>query len=301
MTTAEVTEKQPRRKFTEEENIAFSKMPNTKSPEQLAEENMAFVYHLVDKEFSRYYRSVGIPREVLVSAGMLGLVKAANRSKYGTFIRYASFWIRYYIYAEIRGYFFIKRQSSYCLKLNKLRREQTKFENENGRKPSYAELAKLTGIPEETVYDVIEFDKHNSTSTFSLSAIEFDADLAHEYDKIISEEACEIDFDPMTYTDLRKLVEHYLFGNEKQFVIAHFFEHKTPIDIAREYGMRHSTYVQKCIRSGIENLKRRVALVQRSAERSGIYPAECAFNIIADKLSKTVKGRQKLAELPVES
>lgn len=291
----EVTDK-PKRKFTEEENIAFSKTPNTKSPEQLAEENMAFVYHLVDREFSRYYRHVGIPREVLVSAGMLGLVKAANRSKYGTFIRYASFWIRYCIYAEIRGYFFIKRQSSYCLKLNKLRREQAKFENENGRQPSYAELAKLTGIPEETVYDVIEFDKNNATSTLSLSALEYDSDVAHEYDKIIEEKAYEIDFDPMTYTDLRALVERYLFGNEKQFVIAHFFEHKSPIAIAREYGMRHSTYVQKCIYTGIENLKKRIDLVQRSTARSGTYPSECAFNIIADRLSKSVKGRQKLSK-----
>lgn len=301
MVTKQGATGKPRKKFTEEENIAFSKTLNTKSPEQLAEENMAFVYHLVDREFGRYYKSVGIPREVLVSAGMLGLVKAANRSKYGTFIRYASFWIRYYIYAEIRGYFFIKRQSSYCLKLNKLRREQAKFENENGRNPSYAELAKLTGIPEETVCDVIEFDKHNATSTFSLSAIEHDADMAHEYDKLIEDEAYEIDFDPMTYTDLRALVERYLFGNEKQFVIAHFFEHKSPIAIAREYGMRHSTYVQKCIRTGIQNLKKRIALVQRNAEKNGIYPSECAFNIIADRLSKTVKGRQKLSEVAAEA
>ena len=118
-------------KYTEEENIALSKQPNTKSPEQLAEENIPFVHHLIEKEFARYYRVVGIPKETLISAGMHGLVIAANKSKYGTFLRYASFWIRYYIYNEIRNYFFIKRQSSYCLKLNKIRKFQAKYINKH--------------------------------------------------------------------------------------------------------------------------------------------------------------------------
>jgi DNA-directed RNA polymerase specialized sigma subunit len=273
-----------KRSYTEEENIALSKQANQKTPEQLAEENRPFVYYLVDKEFSHYYKNVGIPRDVIVSAGMFGLVKAANRSKYGTFLRYASFWIRYHIYVEIRGWFFIKRQASYCSKLNKLRKEQARFLNKFGKEPSYAELAELTGMPEETIYDVIQFDKNNSTSTCSIDAIQEDPDLSAQYERLMESETDEISMDKMEYDDLRKLVEEFLFGEEKTIIIERFFNHKEPIVIARELGFSHSTHVNKVINAAIEHLKHRIKLLDNYGKKTGDNPINCPYVKIARSL-----------------
>lgn len=252
--------------YTEEENIALSKTLNTKTPEQLATENLSFVYHLIDKEFSRYYMHVGIPRDVLISAGMLGLVTAANRSKYGTFIRYASFWIRYYVYAEIRGWFFIKRQSSYCAKLNKIRREQARYKNKHdGKEPSYHELAVICGMPYETVKDVIEFDENNETSSISLDALMDNPD-SNAGDAVMAEAVMNEDYDlPITasidFIYLRKLVEENLDGLEKEIVTRHFFNHEELTALAKEYkdklcGLK----IQDIIDAAIYHLKEEVAL-----------------------------------------
>jgi len=279
-----------KRSYTEEESIALSKQANAKTPEQLAEENRPFVYYLVDKEFSHYYKNVGIPRDIIVSAGMFGLVKAANRSKYGTFIRYASFWIRYHIYVEIRSWFFIKRQASYCSKLNKLRKEQARFLNKNGREASYSELAELTGMPEETIYDVIQFDKNNSTSTCSIEAIQDDPELSDQYERLMETETEEISFSKIEYDDLRKLVEEFLFGEEKEIVIDRFFNHKEPITIAREMGFTHSTHVNKVINSAIEHLKHRIKLLEDYGKKTGDNPINCPFVKIARSMQLSVQG-----------
>ena len=242
--------KSPKHHYTDEENIALSKTANTKTPEQLATDNLPFVYHLIDKEFSRYYKFVGIPRDVLISAGMLGLVTAANRSKYGTFIRYASFWIRYYVYAEIRGWFFIKRQSSYCAKLNKIRREQVKYKSKHdGKEPSYHELAVLCGMSYETVKDTIEFDENNDAG----DAVMAEATMNEDYELPITS---TIDF-----VYLRKLVEENLDGLEKEIVTRHFFGHEEIATLAKEYKNKLcGLKIQDIIDSAIYRLKEEVVL-----------------------------------------
>ena len=259
------TAKPPKKQYTEEENIALSKTKNTKTPEELATEHMPFVYHLVDKEFSRYYKHVGISRDVLVSAGMMGLVKAANRSKYGTFIRYASFWIRYYIYSEIRGHFFIKRQSSYCAKLNKIRREQAKYINKHGKEPSYYELAKLVGMPYETIKDVIEFDENNETSTISLDALN-DNPNSNAGDAVMAQEISEEGYDVINTSSidfpyLRSLIDETLDGVEKEIIIKHYFEHKEVKELVSEYRNKlNGLKIQDVIEAAICRVKEHVAL-----------------------------------------
>ena len=226
----------PNSKHTQTQNIALSKTPNTKTPEQLASENLPFVYHLVDREFSRYYRTVGIPREILVSAGMMGLVVAANRSKYGTFLRYASFWIRYYIYAEIRGFFAIKRPAAYCAKLNKIRKFQAKYSNDHGgQRPSYEWLSHQTGYPAEIIEGVLSFDEANATSVVSFDEF-INEDEGHgKMDRMMAEveETSEVD-KSIAIADCRSAMDKCLTDIEKAAVVMKFVDEASNVEIAKK-------------------------------------------------------------------
>lgn len=269
-----------KRKYTDAENIALSKTLNTKTPEELVTENLAFVHHLINKEFSRYYKHVGIPREVLESAGIHGLTVAANKSKYGTFIRYASFWIRYYIYSEIRGYFFIKRQSAYCHKLNKLRKEQARFVQKHGRQPYYSELAALTGYSEDVVKDTIDFDDQNNTGTISLDAMMSDPEFSEEYDAILEEDKGmdEIDVTGMENSALKDLVSRVLEGRDREIMLKHYFEHKSLQDIARDYGKKHTIRISVAIERSIRKIKSHVAKEHKYFNITGDSPINSPFN-----------------------
>ena len=176
-------------KYTEEQNIALSKTKNVKTPEQLITENMGFVYHLIDKEFSIYYRERGMSRNDLVSAGMMGLVVAASKSKYGTFLRYASFWIRYYVYREIRNDGLIKRPAAYCWKLNKIRKFQERYKYENGGKsPTMEWLSEKTGMSVEVVTGVLDLDENNRTTTISIDSMYNSDDDKKAIDRILADQ-----------------------------------------------------------------------------------------------------------------
>lgn len=246
--------------YTEAENIALSKQPNTKTPEQLIEENLPFLYHLIDKEFSHYYKTVGIPREDLVSAGLLGLVKAANKSKYGTFIRFASFWIRYHVFDEIRKHFFIKRQPSFCLKLNKIRKFQAKYAGDNeGAAAPISYLVENTGLDEAVVIETIKFDENNSTSAVSLDAMLEDEDSGGRgYDYIMGDLFEETDVSSIEFESLRGLVDRSLTGRDRDIVIKHFFEHQSLSTVAKFYGLSHTTRITQIIKRAVKRIQDQV-------------------------------------------
>lgn len=270
-------------KYTQEQNIALSKQPNTKTPEQLVNENMAFVYHMVDREFSRYYKVVGIPREILVSAGMLGLVVAANKSKYGTFLRYAAFWIRYHIYNEIRNYFFIKRPASYCLRLNKIRKFQAKYKNSHDdQEPNLSQISKATGMPEEEIEEVLRFDEENSTSTTSYEGMQDDPDDKNKLDAVIESECTTIDIDYYEYRNLQKLVCHVLEGKQRDAVILRFFGHANNHHIRKILGIK-MTEIDEIIEDGIKTIKEHVEAEHKWSSILEIPISDVPINVECDR------------------
>ena len=276
-------------KYTEEENIALSKQPNTKSPEQLAEENIPFVHHLIEKEFARYYRVVGIPKETLISAGMHGLVIAANKSKYGTFLRYASFWIRYYIYNEIRNYFFIKRQSSYCLKLNKIRKFQAKYINKYEEEPSMEWLSEQTGFDVDTIIDVLKFDEQNSTSTVSLEAMQEDKENKTKIDAIMESECTSLDISSMEYRDLAYLICHVLWDDERDAVLLKYFGHLTNRQIKERLGSSKSPLsIGHMIDKGVQKIQEHVQKEKRFHELTGLETTEAWVNTELNERNKDI-------------
>lgn len=225
-------------KYTQEQNLALSRQPNTKTPEQLATENMPFVYHLVDKEFSIYYKSRGMSREDLVSAGMVGLVTAANRSKYGTFLRYASFWIRYYIYKEVRDCGLIRRPASFCGVLNKIRRQQESYKySHDGEEPPMEWLMKATGLSEKVITDTLAIDEADATTVVSiedLAAADDDGGRRGSiYDRIAADDGGEAD--RISHgLDVELAAERCLTEVEKRYVRLHYYDGLTVYEISRQ-------------------------------------------------------------------
>lgn len=293
-------------KYTQEQNIALSKQPNTKTPEQLVEENISFVHHLIEKEFARYYRYVGIPRDNLVSAGMMGLVVAANKSKYGTFIRYASFWIRYYIYNEIRSHFFIKRQSSYCLKLNKIRKFQAKYVNKFGKEPSYEWLAENTGFDVGVVIDVLKFDEENSTSTVSYEELQEDPESKNKLDAVIESECDEIDFSRMEYKNLGRFICKILDGDQRDAVIMRYFGHLNNTQISKKLEKKRSpSSVGSLIEKGVQKMKKIADIRKEFQEEYGVSPVFSLPNELkteeADSILLGVLRKSEVDEAVIES
>ena len=131
-----------------------------RAKEKLVKANLRFVVSV-----AKQYQHQGLSLTDLIDEGNIGLVKAAEKfdeTRGFKFISYAVWWIRQSILQAIAEQSRIVRLPlNQVGALSKINNEISKFEQENMRKPSVAELAAITKIDEEKIEQSIKADNHH--------------------------------------------------------------------------------------------------------------------------------------------
>ena len=128
--------------------------------EKLTRANLRFVVSV-----AKQYQNQGLSLPDLINEGNLGLIKAAEKfdeTRGFKFISYAVWWIRQSILQAIAEQSRIVRLPlNQVGALSKISAEISKFEQENQRKPSVAELAQITKMEESKIDQTIKADNHH--------------------------------------------------------------------------------------------------------------------------------------------
>ena len=128
--------------------------------DKLTRANLRFVVSV-----AKQYQNQGLSLPDLINEGNLGLIKAAEKfdeTRGFKFISYAVWWIRQSILQALAEQSRIVRLPlNQVGSLNKINHEINKFEQENQRHPSVAELAEVTDIDEEKIGQSLMADGHH--------------------------------------------------------------------------------------------------------------------------------------------
>ena len=131
-----------------------------RAKEKLVKANLRFVVSV-----AKQYQHQGLGLTDLIDEGNIGLVKAAEKfdeTRGFKFISYAVWWIRQSILQAIAEQSRIVRLPlNQVGALSKISAEISKFEQENQRKPSVAELAQITQMEESKIDQTIKADNHH--------------------------------------------------------------------------------------------------------------------------------------------
>jgi len=131
-----------------------------RAKEKLVVSNLRFVVSV-----AKQYQHQGLSLVDLIDEGNIGLIKAADKfdeTRGFKFISYAVWWIRQSILQAIAEQSRIVRLPlNQVGSLSKINREIAKFEQENQRHPSIGELADVTEIDEEKIYQSLMADGHH--------------------------------------------------------------------------------------------------------------------------------------------
>ena len=128
--------------------------------EKLTKANLRFVVSV-----AKQYQNQGLSLPDLINEGNLGLIKAAEKfdeTRGFKFISYAVWWIRQSILQALAEQSRIVRLPlNQVGSLNKINHEINKFEQENQRHPSVAELSDATNLDEEKIGQSLMADGHH--------------------------------------------------------------------------------------------------------------------------------------------
>ena len=131
-----------------------------RAKDKLVKANLRFVVSV-----AKQYQHQGLSLTDLIDEGNIGLVKAAEKfdeTRGFKFISYAVWWIRQSILQAIAEQSRIVRLPlNQVGALSKISAEISKFEQEHQRKPSVAELSKLTNMEESKIDQTIKADNHH--------------------------------------------------------------------------------------------------------------------------------------------
>ncbi len=188
--------------------------------EKLTRANLRFVVSV-----AKQYQNQGLSLPDLINEGNLGLIKAAEKfdeTRGFKFISYAVWWIRQSILQALAEQSRIVRLPlNQVGSLNKINKAFSKFEQENERKPTAAELAKVLDLPEEKVVDTLRVSgRHvsvdapfvNGEENSLLDVLE-NSDLPHTDALLINESlAKEIDRALATLTERERDIVKLFFG-----------------------------------------------------------------------------------------
>ena len=130
--------------------------------EKLTKANLRFVVSV-----AKQYQNQGLSLPDLINEGNLGLIRAAEKfdeTRGFKFISYAVWWIRQSILQALAEQARIVRLPlNQVGSLNKINKALSRFEQENERRPTSEELAKVLDMPEDKISDTLKVSgRHTS-------------------------------------------------------------------------------------------------------------------------------------------
>lgn len=164
------------------------KKGDQKALDKLVKCNLRFVVSV-----AKQYQNQGLSLEDIINEGNLGLIKAAlkfDETKGFKFISYAVWWVRQTIALAIAEQSrVIRLPMNQVTTINKLNHAIHKFEQSNERRPSPEELAELSTIPENKIYEAIQAGGRHS----SIDAPFGDGESSSLLDVIVNEDSPSAD------------------------------------------------------------------------------------------------------------
>lgn len=131
-----------------------------KALEKLTRANLRFVVSV-----AKQYQNQGLSLPDLINEGNVGLIKAAERfdeTRGFKFISYAVWWIRQSILQALAEQSRIVRLPlNQTGAANKISRAQSKFEQENERRPNIDELSEVVDLPMEKIGEAMTANTHH--------------------------------------------------------------------------------------------------------------------------------------------
>ena len=131
-----------------------------KALEKLTRANLRFVVSV-----AKQYQNQGLSLPDLINEGNVGLIKAAERfdeTRGFKFISYAVWWIRQSIMQALAEQSRIVRLPlNQTGAANKISRAQSKFEQENERRPNIDELSEVVDLPMEKIGEAMTANTHH--------------------------------------------------------------------------------------------------------------------------------------------
>ena len=157
-----------------------------RAKEKLVKANLRFVVSV-----AKQYQHQGLSLTDLIDEGNIGLVKAAEKfdeTRGFKFISYAVWWIRQSILQAIAEQSRIVRLPlNQVGALSKISAEISKFEQENQRKPSVAELAQITKMEESKIDQTIKADNHHMSIDAPFGSDDSRTDKGVDFESMASE------------------------------------------------------------------------------------------------------------------
>ncbi len=188
--------------------------------DKLVRANLRFVVSV-----AKQYQNQGLSLPDLIDEGNIGLIKAAEKfdeTRGFKFISYAVWWVRQSILQALAEQSRIVRLPlNQVGTLNKLNKAQSKFEQENERKPSADELAEQVDLTPDKVSDTLRVSgRHVSMDApfsegeeNSLVDVLANPDSPSADKSLMGESlACEIDRSLSTLSDREADIIKYFFG-----------------------------------------------------------------------------------------
>ena len=188
-----------------------------RAKEKLVKANLRFVVSV-----AKQYQHQGLSLTDLIDEGNIGLVKAAEKfdeTRGFKFISYAVWWIRQSILQAIAEQSRIVRLPlNQVGALSKISAEISKFEQENQRKPSVAELAQITKMEESKIDQTIKADNHHMSIDAPFGGEDDDnamVDVMASGDDTRTDK--QVDFESMS-SELKRVLDAVLKDRERKIL-----------------------------------------------------------------------------------
>ncbi|MFA5712954.1 MAG: RNA polymerase sigma factor RpoD/SigA [Bacteroidales bacterium] len=208
--------------ITVEEEVELAqriKKGDQEALEKLTRANLRFVVSV-----AKQYQNQGLSLPDLINEGNLGLIKAAEKfdeTRGFKFISYAVWWIRQSILQALAEQSRIVRLPlNQVGSLNKINKALAKFEQENERVPSPAELSDLLGIPKDKITDTLRVSGRH----VSVDAPFVDGEDNSLLDVLVNSDSPNAD-KGLVYESLNKEIERALstLTERERAIIKYFF------------------------------------------------------------------------------
>jgi RNA polymerase primary sigma factor len=212
---------------------------------------------------ARAYEGLGLPLLDLISEGNIGLMRAVDRfdpSKGAKFGYYGAFWIKQAIIKALAGQSKLMRLPTHVVdKLRRVRRAESRLEEDLGREPTGDELASEVGMSSLRV---------NQMRMAALRPTSLDAEIeggeTGNYAEIVPDEEAESPYEKLEDKALTAMVQEMLQSlDEREQVILRLrfgLEGESPKTLQEtggELGVS-SERVRQLQKSAIEKLRRRI-------------------------------------------